>query len=458
MPPILALALCAILVVWLLRKEIALRGRMSGALWIPLIWLLIYGSRPVASWLGTGGETEVDGNQIDAVIAFGLIIAAFVVLNRRRFQWGNLISLNSPFFILFCYFVLSIIWTIHPFVACKRLFKEFGQILLILVILTEANPIMALKQICIRSAILLFPLSVVLIKYYPGYGRSFSVGGFPMLTGVTTQKNSLGEICCIYGLFLLWVMMDTKSEVGSGGRWKVLFPTFIIFAIGIWLLLMSESKTCLLAFLIGAAIFLSTRSKLVSRSSFAFAKLIFLGVAIGLVITAFWTVAVAPLLEVVGRDATFTERTMIWNSVLKQDINPLIGCGFYSFWLEKGPSVWKDFDRFKPHSAHDGYLELYLDGGMIGCFLMGIFLVFTSWRLGNQFSPTNSFSRVLFAITMMALIINFSEAYFFRLSPSWFFLVFAALASHPWFVARIADSKDESQNTLEEPVHTCAEA
>ena len=178
MPPILALALCAVLAAWLLHKEIALRGRMSGALWIPLIWLLIYSSRPVASWLGTGGETEVDGNQIDAVIAFGLIIAAFVVLNRRRFQWGNLISLNSPYFILFCYFAVSIVWTIFPFVACKRLFKEFGQVLIVLVVLTEANPAAAIRTICVRCAIVVFPLSVVLIKYYPGYGRSFSVGGF----------------------------------------------------------------------------------------------------------------------------------------------------------------------------------------------------------------------------------------------------------------------------------------
>src|SRR5205085_811256 len=106
----------------------------------------------------------------------------------------------------------SIVWTPYPFVAFKRWFKEFGQVLVILVILTEADPGAAFKMLCVRCAIVLFPLSVVLNKYYPAYGRSFSVGGSQMVTGVMTQKNSLGEICAIYGLVLLWDIIDSYSE------------------------------------------------------------------------------------------------------------------------------------------------------------------------------------------------------------------------------------------------------
>jgi len=86
-------------------------------------------------WLGLGGSEE-EGSPLDAGVQFLLIAAAFIVLNRRQFQWGKLASLNPAFFVLFFYFALSILWTIYPFIAFKRLFKEFGNVIIILVILT----------------------------------------------------------------------------------------------------------------------------------------------------------------------------------------------------------------------------------------------------------------------------------------------------------------------------------
>jgi O-antigen ligase len=454
MPPILALFFCTILTVWLLRKDIVARERMPPTLWIPLIWLLIFSSRPVVEWLHFGGGgSEIGGNSTDATIQFGLIAAAFIVLNRRGFRWSTLPFLNAAFFVLLLYFAVSIVWTPYPFVACKRLFKEFGQLLMIMVILTEADPIAAVKIVASRCAIVLFPLSVVLIKYYPAYGRNFSGGGFQMVTGVTTQKNSLGSICAIFGIVLVWDIVDAYRERIPRQWLKPMMPRLIVLAIGVWLLIWSDSKTSLLAFVIGVAIFFCTGSKLVRRSVPSFAKFIFLTVAAGLVVTSVWTFAVVPMLEAVGRDATFTERTSIWTSVLKQDINPLIGCGYYSFWLAKGPAVWEDWPgRFKPHSAHCGYLETYLDGGLIGCTLLGIFLVVTSWRITNLCSHADSLARTLFALAMMALIMNFSEVYFFRLDISWFFLVFAAMASHPLMFGRTVALEDEHEYPLDETV------
>jgi O-antigen ligase len=170
-----------------------------------------------------------------------------------------------------------------------------------------------------------------------------------------------------------------------------------------------------------------------------FARSTFLCIAAGILVTAVWTVKVAPLLEAVGRDATFTERTKIWQTVLEQDIDTLLGCGYYSFWLAKGELVWAHFVNFQPHSAHNGYLETYLDGGIIGCVLLGAFLIYTSWRNAGLFSSTSSYSRVLFAITMMALMMNFSETYLFRLNAIWCSLVLATLASHRSFFQHAPD-------------------
>src|SRR5919197_631880 len=99
MKPLIALLSCLAFARWLLRKDPTYRARMPGTLWIPLIWLFIYSTRPIAAWLGVagGGGTDLDGNPIDAVIVFALIGASFFVLRKRGFYLSGLASLNFAF-------------------------------------------------------------------------------------------------------------------------------------------------------------------------------------------------------------------------------------------------------------------------------------------------------------------------------------------------------------------------
>ena len=143
-----------------------------------------------------------------------------------------------------------------------------------------------------------------------GYGNS----GFGMVTGVTTQKNSLGQMCAFLCLVILWDILDRYQARKRGISQSSLWPGVIVFAIGIFLLWQSQSMTSLLAFIIGATIFLSTTIKLVRQFPAFFARLFFLAIAIGLIATSVWTVSVAPLIESFARDPTFTERTKIWST------------------------------------------------------------------------------------------------------------------------------------------------
>jgi O-antigen ligase len=449
MPPILVLTIGVGFIALLLRKDVAFRGRMSPALWVPFIWLLIQGSRPVTAWLGIGGTSNLEGNPIEALIAFILFFAAFLILQRRRFPWGSLPYLNVAFFLLLAYLAVSILWSPFPFVAFKRWFKEFGNVLIALVVLTEKDPAESLKSVCVRCAYILFPLSVVLIKYYPRFGRAYSVGGFPMVTGVTDQKNSLGLICCLFGFALIWDLVDARKQNAGQESWTRLLPQWIALAIGMWLLQASESKTSLLAFLAGLTIFLSPYVKMVRRAPAAFAKGCLIIVPVLLILGAVNTVIFAPALEVVDRDATFTERTNIWQAVLDQPTNPVVGVGFFSFWLKYGDAV--QAAGIPQTSAHDGYLEMYLDGGIIGCALLGIFLLTTCWRMAGAFSADNSFTRAMFAFAMMALMTNFSETYYFRPDVIWFAAVLGALAPRSLLLPAAVPAPDQPF-VLEEPV------
>ena len=86
------------------------------------------------------------------------------------------------------------------------------------------------------------------------------------------------------------------------------------------------------------------------------------------------------VIEGVGRDTTLTGRTEIWERALALVSNPVWGAGFETFWL--GPrliAMWKAFPVFLPNQAHNGYLEMYLNLGIVGLVLF-VFALASSYR------------------------------------------------------------------------------
>src|SRR5262245_2496968 len=101
MPPQLALFLCSVFIAYLFRRDYLYEEKVSGAVWIPTIWMLILGSRSVATWLDLGSWSSSavtqleDGSPVDMVVYFGLIVAAVVVLSRRRVSLEVLVENNG---------------------------------------------------------------------------------------------------------------------------------------------------------------------------------------------------------------------------------------------------------------------------------------------------------------------------------------------------------------------------
>src|SRR5580658_6218082 len=85
----LALLICSVGVAGLFYLDRDKSARTSKALWLPVIWLWIAGSRPVSLWLGIGGgsggslSSSVEGSPLDAAVFEVLILAGLVVLFRR---------------------------------------------------------------------------------------------------------------------------------------------------------------------------------------------------------------------------------------------------------------------------------------------------------------------------------------------------------------------------------------
>ena len=225
---------------WAIRKDAATRPGVSGAIWIPTIWLAILASRPFSLWFDLGGAATLEGSPLDRAVFFALMTAACVMLARRPVAWGEVARHNWPLLLFYGYLLLSVCWAHSPLVSLRRWGKEAGNILIVLLILTERDPVQALRAVFVRCACLLLPLSVVLIRYFPDLGRRYSQhsGGLEV-TGVTTQKNALGATVLVCAVVLLFDWLERRR---SRGKQAESVPSLLLpglLALGLWLLAMS---------------------------------------------------------------------------------------------------------------------------------------------------------------------------------------------------------------------------
>lgn len=435
MPPPVAALVCALGILGLFALDQD-RTRTSKALWIPVVWLSIVGSREVSQWLAAFGvghaafssqDAFLEGSPVDRLIYTGLLILGIAVLIGRKSEAGRLLRSNGPILLFFFYCAVSISWSDYPGVAFKRWIKALGDVVIIMIVLTDRHPSLAVKRLLARTGFLLIPLSVLLIKYYPDLGKSFKHYGTSIYFGVTTNKNLLGLICLVFGLGAFWRFLSAYRDRGGMHRTRRLVVHGAFLAMVLWLLSAAHSMTGLACFVLGSFLIAATSFRAVVRSPWAVRLLIAL-----LVCVSFSTLFLGmggDALETMGKDATLTGRTDIWNLVLSLQPNSLVGAGFESFWLP-GPRLDKIWHAYwwHPNEAHNGYIEVYLNLGWIGVFLLAVLIV-TGYRnvaLALRCDPDAG--RLRLAYFVVGLVYNFTEAGFRMLDPVWITFLLAIIA------------------------------
>lgn len=256
MPPRIAAFLTIIFILFLFRRESRKNGKVSGALWLPVMWMAITGTRFVGQWLSLSNFNDdgigTEGSTIDALYFLTLIITGIYVLNQRQILISKIVKENRWLSYFFIYCFISIAWSDFPFIAFKRYIKILGHPIMALIIITDPNPQDALRIVMKRCAFLMMPLSVLFIKYYPEYGRYFDQWtGQAYNSGVTLNKNELGYGCMLFGIFFFWNFLAAlRIENWRKKVDEILLSLLFLFMIG-WLWYMAQSATSLATFLIG---------------------------------------------------------------------------------------------------------------------------------------------------------------------------------------------------------------
>jgi len=432
MQPAIASLICVIGIAGLFYLDRGEKARISMAIVIPAVWMILNTTHPLSFWLGMSNqgsyttEAYVEGNPFDRNVALVLQLAALIVLCGKSAKVGAILRKNPLILVYFSFCLVSVLWSDFPLVTFKRWIKALGDVEMILVILVELDPFAALSRILTRIGFFLFPLSILFIRFYPQLGRRPTNSWTQEPVGVTQQKNELGIMCMMYGIFFLWMLLSVYRERKRPGRWRPMLAYGTIIAMSAYLLSQCNSTTSIVGFASSAGVMWLASRRPVRPALVHFAVLAVLGLS---VIALFFDPG-GGLVESLGKDPTLTGRREIWALVLSLHTNPLIGTGFETFWLgSRLEFMLHALVNLPINEAHNGWIEVYLNLGWVGLCFIALLIVTGYKRIISHIRQDPEKGCLFLGILLCALFYSFSEAGFRYGTVSWFFLLLVVMGA-----------------------------
>lgn len=403
------------------------KQRFSWALLVPLIWFLRIASRGITYWLNPESAVDVDidylkGSPIDRAFLLLLEGMGFVVLLSRKIDWWNFLKRNKILVLLYLYMGLSVLWSDFTGVSFKRWIRTIGDLMMVLVVITDQSFPKSVERLLRVWGYILVPLSVIFIKYYRDLGVAYDrSGAMEMWIGVTSHKNSLGQLACMSAMFFCWVFFSRFFR-------KTLFD-IPFFLMALWLLVGSRtatSRTSVGVFITGVVVLLLL---LLLRKNLKVTRVtvtvLVWGLLIGNTLSQYlYSRDLIPwIATLIGEDSTLTGRTILWDELMRiASQNPILGSGYGGFWIGNiGNNLWEIF-QWNPGQAHNGYLDVYIDLGLIGVVLL-ISMIFNTYRNAVvNLRYDSDYGRLRMTLLAMILIYNITESSFMKPTALLWFL------------------------------------
>lgn len=189
--------------------------------------------------------------------------------------------------------------------------------------------------------------------------------------GPFVQKNVLARIVVLGAIVFLLLALDSRRH--RYWLWGG-------FGLCVLLILLTGSKTALLLFLL-IVLLLPLYKALRWRDTKVIPLIITLILVAGslaVLVTGNWE----NILLGMGRDPTLSGRTDLWELAIELiSERPALGYGYQGFWQTGGGAeiIWKA-EGYKPPHAHNGFVNITLDLGLIGLFLFLLTIAVTYFR------------------------------------------------------------------------------
>lgn len=336
--------------------------------------LLHYSGGPLTVILSGGaneGELEQGSAQIDnsiiLVLFFLNYLLTFFLLVLRWKKVVYVLSKDRLICGLLGLAIFSFLWSANPSKTISRIVALTGTTMFGLYLATRYTMKEQLNLLAWTfgiSVVLSFGFAVALPKY--GIMGGIHAGKW---RGIYNHKNVLGKFMPLSTIIFLTLANDLKKN-----RWIL----WAVCSLSFLLLLLSNSKSSLINCIILLAaypVFQILRWNY-QRMIPGFVSLISIGGSLYILLISNLDV----LLGSLGKDATLTGRGDLWPLVLDEIWKrPWLGYGFGAFWngLNGASSQLWYASGWTPPNAHNGFLDLWLQLGLVGLFLFAIAYFFT---------------------------------------------------------------------------------
>lgn len=302
-------------------------------------------------------DSDVEGsimNKLGGITI--LLLCIFAGLRTKILSHYSFWIRQWPLLLYVGYIFLSALWSVDFSMTIKRSIALFTMVAYTVYMTESHSEGKMFRQIGLVFGVAA-ALGLVWAVIMPS--RAFVEGGIRAgaFIGIFADKNggARAYVCAIL-LLLPWILKREKFAVFSAG--------FCMIAI-----LLSQSASAIVLLVIGFATAMYFR--FLSQSYNKQQKIYRL--VIGIVVYVVTILAILHgftlLLELLGRDPTLTDRTIIWELLTPEmEARHTFGYGFGAFWTS---SAADDFiERWKYiGNAHNGYVEMRLHGGMVMIYL-----------------------------------------------------------------------------------------
>ncbi len=392
--------------------------RPRAAIWdwpwrTALVLFVLFAS---ANWAWDASQRwyETNSSDVDALVgrisegtmnrqvAFALMgvygIAMLMIPAERSTRLKLLIA--YPLVVFVGWALMSVLWSVDKAQTAKRLVVFFAMLSTVLAVVRRYDIRQVAQIAFIASGLTMFVGICNEARIIVADSPSFGLWRF----GGTMHPNHAGMNCAVVVLSGLYLARSERNRL-----------FLLAAAAGMFVLLLTKSRTALMATLTASSAYLLLATS-ASRAVWA------VMIAAWAVAAVLWLSSMRMMPDLssaisMGRDdiktadvKKLTGRTDIWRFAVQQagrDPNRLfVGYGFETFWTADNARAVSQYVKFKISEGHSAYLDWYLELGLVGAGLYGFAFLASIGRWSLAARMLKSPAAALAAATLIGALIH----------------------------------------------------
>lgn len=332
---------------------------------LALIALLLFSNALLGPLLSS--ESDPEGNPALRLIWPPVYALTLILILLRPLDFWRTLLRAWPIVVIGALPMVSTVWSIDPAMSFRRGLAVFMTMMFGLWLASRYQWRDLVRLLGVSFFVLALG-SIIASVVFPGFGvhQIIHPGAWK---GLWWEKNTLGAV------FAMASLSFACAGLTAPHRMERQIWILLVF-LGVGLVLLSTSKTALLATLVCT---LGPAAIWITRRGFGFATLaIGLGLIMVSLLAGILIIGPGVVLELLGRDATLTGRTDIW-VILIEVIGdaPWTGYGYGAFWaVDNGPVFWvRQITQWPVPTAHNAWLETALALGVPVTLFVGLIVL-----------------------------------------------------------------------------------